>query len=58
MHTYRVKLSMVIWQLTDQNACITVKAFSAEDALTIVRTRLAYNNWRLELIQDVYCEEG
>jgi len=64
MHTYRVKLTVPIyglgaWSEEGYGYFLDIRAFSAEDALVIIRTKLRYRNYQESCIEDISClEEG
>jgi len=64
MHTYRVKLTVSIygisaWSEEGHGYFLDIRAFSAEDAMVIIRTKLRYWNYEDRCIEDISClEEG
>jgi hypothetical protein len=61
IHAYKVVLRYPVYAVgafCDGGECtVTVRAFSAEDALTIVRTRLKAHHADPNNIENIYCEE-
>jgi hypothetical protein len=59
IHVYKVLLRCHVWSVCDAgDRTVTVRAYSAEDALTIVRVRLKAQGFGNDSIENIYCEEG